>query len=134
VAADSPTPPRDTPEVSHERSDVRVRAILSFGAGLLITAIVIHFGLYWLLEHYNRRVSRAPTISEKRAEEPIPPPRLQVSPRTELARMRAREDQELQTYDWVDREKKIVRIPIDRAMELLAQRGLPARQGTSEKK
>jgi hypothetical protein len=35
----------------------------------------------------------------------------------------------LSSYGWVDREAGIVRIPIDRAMDLLAERGLPARAG-----
>ena len=45
-----------------------------------------------------------------------------------LAAVRAAEEKVLQTYGWVDKEQKIVRIPIDRAMELLAERGLPARK------
>jgi len=38
----------------------------------------------------------------------------------------AQEDAEkaLNTYAWVDKNKGVVRIPIDRAMELIAQRGL----------
>jgi hypothetical protein len=36
-----------------------------------------------------------------------------------------KQDQTLASYDWVDKDKGIVRIPIDKAMELLAQRGLP---------
>lgn len=41
--------------------------------------------------------------------------------------LRATEDAILTTYGWVDREKGVVRIPIDRAIDLLAQRGLPTR-------
>jgi hypothetical protein len=36
-----------------------------------------------------------------------------------------KQDQTLASYDWVDKDKGVVRIPIDKAMELLAQRGLP---------
>jgi len=36
-----------------------------------------------------------------------------------------KQDQTLDSYDWVDQDKGVVRIPIDKAMELLAQRGLP---------
>ena len=43
------------------------------------------------------------------------------------AGIRAAEDQILNSYGWVDRSKGIVRIPIDRAIDLLAKRGLPAR-------
>ncbi len=33
----------------------------------------------------------------------------------------------MHSYGWVDQPAGVVRIPIDRAMELLAQRGLPTR-------
>jgi hypothetical protein len=132
-------PPRDNPDVAHEHSDVNVRLILIFGAALLVAALVIHLALYWLLERYNEsspRPSRA--ASAPGTQESLPPePRLQVAPRADMANMRAAEERELQTYGWVDREKQVVRIPIDRAMQLIAERGLPARKEagqTSEKK
>jgi len=40
------------------------------------------------------------------------------------------EDQKLATYDWVDQDAGKVRIPIDRAMDLIVQRGLPVREQT----
>ena len=48
--------------------------------------------------------------------------RLQASPDEDLARMRAISEQGLDRYEWVDREAGIVRIPIERAMELYVQR------------
>jgi hypothetical protein len=41
--------------------------------------------------------------------------------------MRADEDQILGSYGWIDRERGIVRLPIDRAIALLAEKGLPER-------
>jgi hypothetical protein len=130
--AEHDSTPRDNPEVSHERSDVNVRAILGFGLVLLIAAVVVHLALYWLLQLYSDRSAKgAPSVSAMHPEDQTPPPpRLQVSPPAELAKMRATEEKELQTYGWVDPETKIVRIPIERAMELLAERGLPARKQT----
>jgi hypothetical protein len=130
VAEHDSTARRENPEVSHEHSDVNVRAILGFGLILLIAAVVVHLGLYWLLQLYSdRSAERAPSVSAMPSEDQTPPPpRLQVSPPTELAKMRAAEEKELQSYGWVDKETKIVRIPIDRAMELIAEKGLPARK------
>ena len=45
-----------------------------------------------------------------------------------LRQLRATEDAALTTYGWVDRKNGIVHIPIDRAMDLILQRGLPARE------
>jgi hypothetical protein len=54
-----------------------------------------------------------------------PEPRLEANPLVPRLRMRAEEDWVLQNYGWVDQKAGMVRIPIDRAMDLLAERGLP---------
>jgi hypothetical protein len=38
----------------------------------------------------------------------------------------------LNSYGWIDKSAGVIRIPIDRAMDLLAQRGLPVRDGDHE--
>jgi hypothetical protein len=133
VAEQERTSLHDNPDVSHEQSDVSIRGIVVFAVALLVVAFVIHVALYWLLEFYREKApSPKPVITAPRAEEQIPPPRLQISPRADLAEMRAAQERELTTYGWADKEKQSVRIPIDRAMELLAKRGLPARKQTRE--
>jgi hypothetical protein len=134
VAEHNHTPVRDNPEVSHERSDVNIRAIVGFGIALLLTAVVVHIALYWLLEYYREQSPpSARVVSPPKAQEQTTPqPRLQISPRNDLAEMRAAEEKELTTYGWLNEEKQTVRIPIDRAMELLAQRGLPTRKQTEK--
>ena len=121
---------RDNPEVSHETADVDVRGILRFGGALTIVAVVIHIALYWLLLYYNQREARreTPTTSAQREEEPPPEPRLRVAPRADLLEMRRAEDQVLNSYGWIDREKNIVRVPIERGMEIIAKQGLPVRK------
>jgi hypothetical protein len=59
--------------------------------------------------------------------ERFPKPNLELDPHTDLVALRRREDSELESYGWIDRKSGMVRIPIDRAMDLLAQRGLPVR-------
>jgi hypothetical protein len=55
-----------------------------------------------------------------------------VSPRAALAELKAAEQKVLESYGWVDKEKGIVRMPIERAIELTAKRGLPARKQPGE--
>ena len=56
----------------------------------------------------------------------FPTPRLQTDDgNQEIAEMHAREDLLLDYYSWVDRSSGKVRIPIARAMQLIAQHGLP---------
>jgi len=54
-------------------------------------------------------------------------PRLQISSRVDLGQFRANEDLELTNYGWVNRKNGIVRVPIERAMDLVLQKGLPVR-------
>ncbi len=57
----------------------------------------------------------------------FPQPREQVSPHADLEAFRAREQADLESYGWIDRKSGVVRIPIERAMELISQRDLAAR-------
>jgi hypothetical protein len=57
----------------------------------------------------------------------FPAPRLEIDERTELNNDRMAEEEKLNSYGYVDDSHVAVRIPIDRAMELVAQRGLPVR-------
>jgi hypothetical protein len=63
----------------------------------------------------------------KYLKQSFPAPQLEISERSELNDERWREENTLSTYDYVDKNAGIVRIPIDRAMDVLAQRGLPVR-------
>jgi hypothetical protein len=127
---------RDNPEVSHETADVDVKGILRFGGALAIVALVIHIALYGLLLYYDQRETRraTPMPSAQTKEEPPPEPRLRVAPRADLLEMRRAEDQVLNSYSWVDREKNIVRVPIERGMEIIVKRGLPVRKQPPEQK
>ena len=131
--AGAPQGTSENPEVHHETSDVNSRAILGFGAGLIVAAVGIHV-LVWLLFGYfssreSRRVPPEYPLAVSQGERVPPEPRLQVAPREDLRELRAREDSMLGSYGWVDRNAGIVRIPIDEAMRLTLQRGLPTRQG-----
>lgn len=56
----------------------------------------------------------------------FPTPRLQTDDGSEdVADLHRREDLLLDHYSWVDQSQGKIRIPIDRAMEIIAQRGLP---------
>ena len=62
----------------------------------------------------------------------FPAPRLQTDDgNQEMADMHAREDLLLDHYTWVNHEKGKVSIPIDRAMQLIAERGLPVQEGAT---
>ena len=59
-------------------------------------------------------------------------PRLQVSPAQDLAAFRAQENAVLGSYGWIDSTNGVVRIPVQRAMDLLLEHGLPVRAGINQ--
>jgi hypothetical protein len=55
----------------------------------------------------------------------LPPgPRLEAHPSLDMKEMREAEDRKLNQYAWIDPDKGIVQIPVDRAMELILEKGL----------
>ncbi len=117
-------------DVRYEKEDINERSTFWFGFWILVLMVGVAFlvkPLYNLL--VTRAVeSQAPAAyvaeSDPGALEP-PAPRLQVRPDLELAELRAQEDAILGSYAWVEKDRAVVRIPIDEAMRIVAERGLP---------
>ena len=115
---------------SYEKSDLRVKTIviaLVLVAALTVLGIVVSLGLFDLLSQRTARVSQPafPTTAQAPETDLGREPPLQVNPVKDLARMRAEEEKILTTYGWADREAGKARIPVERAMALLLERGLP---------
>jgi hypothetical protein len=104
----------------YERSDIRGRDIAWLAAGLaffiLVTPLLMPFIFPQSMGH---RTPSAPPALNADA------PQLEITPRDDLQRFERSEAQFEQSYGWTDRSKGAVRIPVSRAMQLLAQRGLP---------
>ena len=131
------------PETHHERSDVNVRALLGFVAIFILFAALSHLGL-WLMfrqfvKMFRHRQSAPLTALARPADAAIPQqPRLQpfpnrdprgammppshTTPVVDMEEMRATEEQTLHSPGWVDKQKGIVRVPIDVAKQLAVQR------------
>ncbi len=119
---------RDGTAVGHEESDTNIRAVLWFAVSLIVTIVVVQIVLVWLLRAFPKPEARipSPVAAAASAAAQLPPePRLQVNAPEDLKMLREHEESVLDSYGWVDKENGIVRIPIDRAIDILAQRGLP---------
>ena|SRR5579883_1127108 len=122
--------PIEHPSVDYERRDVNARAILYLAIAFIIIAIILHFavGLVWKEFAENQREQNfAPStfVGGRQFERP-PQPQLQVSDEADMERLRAAQREELNSYGWFDRERGVVRIPIEQAMKTIAQKGLQA--------
>jgi hypothetical protein len=111
--------------------------IFGIVAGMICCGIAIQIVLSGMLTHLLRSPAPTDSWNPVRPVQPAkqPPfPRLQVSPRVQLNQFRARENQELTNYGWVNRTTGIVRVPIERAIDLVLQKGLPTRTNLSSGK
>lgn len=143
--------------VGYEQTDVRVTGIAVFLTALLIFVAVCGVVTYGLGKLINAGMNKedgpdtkwtssvnirqlgnlpnSPEMQQKVAEltRQFPTPRLQEDDgNQDIADLHLREDLLLDNYTWVDQSKGQVRIPIERAMELIAQRGLPVAQAQPE--
>jgi hypothetical protein len=126
---DSSATPKTT-ETAHELSDLNPKNIAVFGVILAVTLIVVLVITYALFRHFHNVEMRNQIAPSPLSYTPKPPPEphLSVNPGQSLKTARAAEESILNSYDWVNREQGLVRIPISRALEILAERGLPARR------
>ena len=129
----------------YEHRDIGVAPVLYFLMSLAITGLVVYFvvdGIYSYLEKRSNAqqapvsplVTNAPADTRKLStdykdylKQNFPSPQLEVDERGQLDKIRIDEAETLSRYDWVDQKAGIVRVPIDRAMDLMVQRGLPVR-------
>lgn len=115
------------PGVLHERSDIRPLAVTATAAGVLLGTLAIVL-LLWFFFGWLRRSGPAviPRAGLAPVYNSVREPLLQRSSRDDLEAMRVEEDKLLNGYRWVDRERGIAAIPIDRAIAIAAERGVPA--------
>lgn len=115
------------PTTHAEGSDINSKAIWIAGIGVLLGLWAIVVALYPLFTYfkYERTGGKDPAKVLVWAP-PLPPlPQNINHPFQNLQEFRARENFRLNTYQWVDRGKGIVSIPIARAIQIVAQRGVP---------
>src|SRR5690349_20533297 len=126
------------PDASYGRSDLGARGIISFLIGLAITVVFIHLIVWGFVRAYThfepKAVARTSAIIEPLMVPPkgdpalrFPAPQLQPDPVADLNKYREAVEQQLNPAGWVDQKAGIAHIPVERAIELVAQRGLPVR-------
>lgn len=124
--------PDEQPRRGHETSDANIRNLIIFGVCLALTVIaglIISRGVF---SYFVGHQGLGPPASPFEDVRMLPPgPRLQVTAPQELKRYEDSQAQILKSYGWMDQKAGIVRIPVERAMDILLQKGLPVRGGIS---
>jgi hypothetical protein len=131
-----PHPP-DSPPHGFD-GELDYKSIVRFAVGLavatlVIVALILAMG-NWLKRAEEGRDPPPSPLAEAR-EDPIPPgPRLQTTPPRDMNELRAQDREALTTYGWVDQAGGVARIPVDRAMSILVEKGLRAAPDKREAK
>ena len=115
-----------SPRRGYEKRDISTGAVALFAASLVVALVIVHYLALGTFHHLARQSSGYPppsSLATTRKE--FTGPRLLVNQKLDMESFRASEDALLNNYGWVDRNQGVVRIPIDRAIDLLAQQGTP---------
>src|SRR5271156_1917406 len=125
-----------------EHQDLQPSGILYFFLGLALSLLISIFGIrgvYAFLDHrekaeqppVNPLVTNVPTdarhIPQGYPQSVFPNPKLEENERGQLNGILLQEENTLYSYGWIDEKAGTVRIPIERAMDLLGESGLPVR-------
>jgi len=114
----------------HETRDASVGPIVLTGLGLALTVTLVALFSYGVLTYLGAHRPATTRVNPMSVEDSqIPPnPRIEEHPAIEIQQLHSEEDRILSSYGWVDKKAGVVRIPIDRAMELQLERGFPTRK------
>jgi len=123
-----PTPPG----AKHEHTDIDPTIGYKFASWLLVAMLISAGIVYGAFRLFERQERAAGTLAQKYplaagVHKDPPTPNLQSQPFKDIYLLRQEETEKLTSYAWVDKEGGVTRIPIDRAMEVMLQRGFPAR-------
>jgi hypothetical protein len=124
--------PEGHPKSAHETSDANIRGVVIFGVVLFVTIVASLWLVDVVFNYFVAHQRLGPPLTPYGYVRELPPPgvpRLEVTPGADMERYREKEEKLLNSYGWVDQQRGVARIPIQRAMDLLLQKGLPVRTG-----
>jgi len=133
---------RSGQEAGFEREDLSSRGIFFFMIGLAIVGVAIYFiiiGMYSFLDNMSARrwpppvrcllrtgrcrACHAEYMEQRFKENGVP--MLEVNERGQFRDFLLNQENQLNSYGWIDKDAGVAHIPIERAMDLIVQRGLP---------
>ena len=126
-----------------EQEDLSTRGVFAFMIGLAVTGFVIYFiivGMYRFLDKYerSRMATASPLVTSKGAISRVVTqddmdklfkdngaPMLETNERGQFKDFLLNQENQLNSYGWVDEKAGVAHIPIDQAMDLIVKHGLP---------
>ena len=112
----------------YEDSNVSVKQLFAFAMGIVALVLVGVLVSALTFRFFERLTPMGPSAAPFEDVRDLPPGlRLQTAAPDDLKRYRDEQDKILAGYGWVDPRAGVVRIPVERAMELLLQKGYSVR-------
>ena len=120
--------PEGAAQERYERRDASAKSLLKFALWMIAIMVVVFIAMERMFVTLGKIQPLGPPASPIQDARVLPPhPRLQVQPRNELREFCAGQTETVNSYAWIDQRMGVARIPVTRAMDLLAERGLPSR-------
>jgi hypothetical protein len=114
----------------HERTDANVGPAAKIAVVMCLGVIVsfaLMVGLFRIFASMAESES-APAAKMATADELPPLPRLEVVPGRNLEQLQAETSERLHGYGWADRTHRTAHIPIEKAIDVVVEQGLPTRE------
>jgi hypothetical protein len=121
------------PDIAYEHRDMDHRIVLAFLVVLGCTGLLIHLALWGVFrdmgasDYAGHQTTNPMMTSNEELREvggdpavTFPMPRLQPNPQADLNKFRLREEEQLNSYGWVDQEHGKIHIPIEQAIDVMA--------------
>lgn len=115
--------------INHEPRDVPVRPLIwgmvAVGLTTVFALVFVWFVYFGFNQELPENMAEPTAIIESR----LPTgPLLEENPEANTERVIAEQETRLENYGWVDRQREIVHLPIDEAMQLILERGVELEQ------
>jgi hypothetical protein len=125
--ADSNRSPEAAPPPAWD-SELDYKSIIGFGIILTVVTLVV-LALMWgmgiVFKEAEQAKDRPPSPMAEALVDPIPPgPRLQSAPPRDMDELRLQDREALGSYGWIDQPGGVARIPIERAMSIVLEKGI----------
>jgi hypothetical protein len=118
------------PALGHEPTDAPLGSAWRIYFFMLAFLALVFVAMWYALGAFSASVTRRqtapPPLAQRAGDRQPPVPRLQTTPALDLEQYRQAQQRVLEGYAWVDEKNGIAQIPIERAIELVAEHGLPS--------
>ena len=114
------------PSPGYETRDANPRGVLGFLIALSMVLVFTAIVCWGMFKYYSASRASFTSASPFSDVRQLPAgPQLQVNPRQDLLKFREQQERSLESYSWENKEDGTVRVPIERAMDMLLKQGLP---------